>query len=104
MTCTWAEISSAVPICNSLTFVFTAVTSRLLGETPKRPICARCYDVLVLTGRGCGWREVLDPGFLAVTGTDAGGFSVGWCSGTYTGMVLILLGVLICFDSKNGQS
>ncbi|TYZ59889.1 hypothetical protein PybrP1_009202 [[Pythium] brassicae (nom. inval.)] len=57
-----AEISSAVPICNSLTFVFTAITSRLLGEAPKRPI---------------------------------------W---TYTGMVLILLGVLICFDSKNNQS
>ncbi|GAB9464915.1 hypothetical protein Gpo141_00002337 [Globisporangium polare] len=52
------EISNAVPICNSLTFVFTAITSRLLGEKPKRP---------------------------------------AW---TYAGMVLILLGVLICFNSK----
>uniref|UniRef100_K3WLG6 EamA domain-containing protein n=1 Tax=Globisporangium ultimum (strain ATCC 200006 / CBS 805.95 / DAOM BR144) TaxID=431595 RepID=K3WLG6_GLOUD len=54
-----AEISNAVPICNSLTFVFTAITSRLLGEKPKRPV---------------------------------------W---TYSGMVLILLGVVICFNSKN---
>ncbi|KAG7388570.1 hypothetical protein PHYPSEUDO_012207 [Phytophthora pseudosyringae] len=32
-----ADISNAVPICNSLTFVFTAITSRLLGEKPQRP-------------------------------------------------------------------
>ncbi|RLN65948.1 hypothetical protein BBJ29_007098 [Phytophthora kernoviae] len=57
-----AEISNAVPICNSLTFVFTAITSRLLGEKPQRPIS------------------------------------------TYTGMVLILLGVVICFNSKQDMS
>ncbi|TMW57440.1 hypothetical protein Poli38472_003365 [Pythium oligandrum] len=52
------DISNAVPICNSLTFVFTAMTSRLLGEKPRRPLS------------------------------------------TYTGMVLILLGVLLCYQSK----
>ncbi|RMX69031.1 hypothetical protein DD238_004722 [Peronospora effusa] len=31
------DISNAVPICNSLTFVFTAITSRLLGEKLQRP-------------------------------------------------------------------
>ncbi|KAG6969114.1 hypothetical protein JG688_00005469 [Phytophthora aleatoria] len=31
------DISNAVPICNSLTFVFTDITSRLLGEKPQRP-------------------------------------------------------------------
>lgn len=53
-----ADISNAVLICNSLTFVFTAITSRLLGDKPQCPIS------------------------------------------TYTGMVLILLGVAICFNSK----
>ncbi|OWZ17810.1 putative membrane protein [Phytophthora megakarya] len=57
-----ADISNAVPICNSLTFVFTAITSRLLGEKPQRPVS------------------------------------------TYTGMFLILLGVAICFDSKQQVS
>uniref|UniRef100_H3HB45 BCNT-C domain-containing protein n=1 Tax=Phytophthora ramorum TaxID=164328 RepID=H3HB45_PHYRM len=57
-----ADISNAVPICNSLTFVFTAITSRLLGEKPQRP------------------------------------------ASTYTGMVLILLGVAICFNSKQDLS
>ncbi|CAI5727376.1 unnamed protein product [Peronospora effusa] len=52
------DISNAVPICNSLTFVFTAITSRLLGEKLQRP------------------------------------------ASTYTGMLLILLGVAICFNSK----
>ncbi|TDH68290.1 hypothetical protein CCR75_003247 [Bremia lactucae] len=52
------DISNAVPICNSLTFVFTAITSRLLGEKPQRSVS------------------------------------------TYTGVVLILLGVAICYDSK----
>ncbi|KAL7682937.1 putative transmembrane family 234 protein [Plasmopara halstedii] len=52
------DISNAVPISNSLTFVFTAITSRLLGEKPQRP------------------------------------------RSTYTGMVLILLGVAICLHSK----
>ncbi|KAE8883967.1 hypothetical protein PF005_g12731 [Phytophthora fragariae] len=52
------DVSNAVPICNSLAFVFTAITSRLLGEKPQRPIS------------------------------------------TYTGMLLILVGVAICFDSK----
>ncbi|KAG6611498.1 Uncharacterized protein family UPF0546 [Phytophthora cinnamomi] len=52
------DVSNAVPICNSLSFVFTAVTSRLLGEKPPRPMS------------------------------------------TYTGMLLILVGVAICFDSK----
>ncbi|CAH0493387.1 unnamed protein product [Peronospora farinosa] len=33
------DISNAVPICNSLTFVFTAITSRLLGEKLQRPAC-----------------------------------------------------------------
>ncbi len=31
------DISMAVPICNSLTFVFTAITSVILGEYPARP-------------------------------------------------------------------
>ncbi|CAI5737741.1 unnamed protein product [Peronospora destructor] len=31
------DVSNAVPICNSLTFVFTAITSRLLGEKLPRP-------------------------------------------------------------------
>ncbi|KAG2888194.1 hypothetical protein PC118_g16753 [Phytophthora cactorum] len=57
-----ADISNAVPICNSLTFVFTAITSRLLGEKPQRP------------------------------------------ASTYTGVVLILLGVAICFNSKQDMS
>uniref|UniRef100_M4C2Y1 RxLR effector candidate protein n=1 Tax=Hyaloperonospora arabidopsidis (strain Emoy2) TaxID=559515 RepID=M4C2Y1_HYAAE len=45
-----ADISHAVPICNSLTFVFTAITSRLLGEKPQRPICTYMGMALVLLG------------------------------------------------------
>ncbi|KAI9905563.1 hypothetical protein PsorP6_014062 [Peronosclerospora sorghi] len=42
-----AEISNAVPICNSLTFVFTALTSRLLGEKPKRPFCTWSFCLML---------------------------------------------------------
>ncbi|KAF0699509.1 Aste57867_9931 [Aphanomyces stellatus] len=45
-----ADISMAVPICNSFTFVFTALTSRLLGERPKNPLFTYCGMILVLIG------------------------------------------------------
>jgi hypothetical protein len=31
-----AEISMAVPICNALTFIFTALAARLMGAYPSR--------------------------------------------------------------------
>nr|CCA16395.1 conserved hypothetical protein [Albugo laibachii Nc14] len=52
------ELSNAVPICNSLSFVFTAITATLLGEKSKQPAC------------------------------------------TYAGMLLVCIGVLICYNSK----
>ncbi|CEG37506.1 Uncharacterised protein family UPF0546 [Plasmopara halstedii] len=42
------DISNAVPISNSLTFVFTAITSRLLGEKPQRPRSTYTGMVLIL--------------------------------------------------------
>ncbi|EGZ21141.1 hypothetical protein PHYSODRAFT_490822 [Phytophthora sojae] len=44
------DVSNAVPICNSLAFVFTAITSRLLGEQPQRPISTYTGMTLILTG------------------------------------------------------
>ncbi|DAZ96489.1 TPA: hypothetical protein N0F65_008356 [Lagenidium giganteum] len=45
-----SDISNAVPICNSLTFVFTAITSRLMGEKPRRPAWTYGGMVLILAG------------------------------------------------------
>ncbi|EQC40463.1 hypothetical protein SDRG_02357 [Saprolegnia diclina VS20] len=45
-----SDISMAVPICNSFTFVFTALTSRLLGETPKNPLYTYAGMTCVLLG------------------------------------------------------
>ena len=44
------DISLAVPLCNSLTFVFTALTSHLLGERVDNPLRAAAGVVLVLLG------------------------------------------------------
>jgi hypothetical protein len=43
-----SDLSMAVPICNSLTFVFTAVTSIFLGEQVQRPlnVCVGVVSVL----------------------------------------------------------
>ncbi|CAH0478812.1 unnamed protein product [Peronospora belbahrii] len=43
-----ADISNAVPICNSLTFIFTAITSRLLGEKLQRPASTYTGMLLIL--------------------------------------------------------
>uniref|UniRef100_A0A6B2E8E0 Putative conserved secreted protein n=1 Tax=Phlebotomus kandelakii TaxID=1109342 RepID=A0A6B2E8E0_9DIPT len=43
------ELSLAVPVANSLTFVFTAITAKLLGEE-KLPLRALCGILLILTG------------------------------------------------------
>ncbi|OQR92591.1 hypothetical protein THRCLA_08670, partial [Thraustotheca clavata] len=45
-----SDISMAVPISNSFTFVFTAITSRLLGEKPKHPMYTYCGMLCVLVG------------------------------------------------------
>uniref|UniRef100_A0A7S2CTM5 EamA domain-containing protein n=1 Tax=Octactis speculum TaxID=3111310 RepID=A0A7S2CTM5_9STRA len=45
-----ADISMAVPICNSLTFVFTAITGWLLGERLGSPMCAVFGITCVLVG------------------------------------------------------
>lgn len=89
-----------MPICNSLTFVFTAITSRLLGEKPKRPICAWAALVLCLVAMAvvCVCVCVRVSGAVARVASDT---CRDGCPGTYAGMFLILLGVLICFDSKN---
>lgn len=44
------EISMAVPICNSLTFVFTAITAHILGEVPVYPFQTYGGMCLVLIG------------------------------------------------------
>jgi len=44
------ELSLSVPICNSLTFVFTALTSWVLGEKIHRPLQAVGGMMLVLAG------------------------------------------------------
>ncbi|GLD96011.1 hypothetical protein PINS_up004689 [Pythium insidiosum] len=57
-----AEISSAVPICNSLTFVFTAITSRVLGEVPRRPLWTYTGVALILAGVFvCFQAKALEP-------------------------------------------
>ncbi|XP_059622591.1 transmembrane protein 234 homolog [Phlebotomus argentipes] len=43
------ELSLAVPVANSLTFVFTAITAKLLGEE-KLPPKALCGILLILVG------------------------------------------------------
>lgn len=45
-----SDISLAVPICNSLTFVFTALTSHLLGERVDDPVRVGLGCALVLAG------------------------------------------------------
>jgi drug/metabolite transporter (DMT)-like permease len=45
-----SDISLAVPICNSLTFVFTAITSWLLGEKLNDPLKTFAGVFLVLVG------------------------------------------------------
>ena len=45
-----AEISMAVPICSSLTFVFTAATSWALGERVHNPAQTGLGAALVLVG------------------------------------------------------
>ena len=40
----------AVPICNGLTFSFTAVAAYLLGEKVDSPALAICGSVLILAG------------------------------------------------------
>lgn len=81
-----ADVSNAVPICNSLAFVFTAITSRLLGEQPQRPICT--------------WPQ--PPSHSNHSNTHYSIFSL--TAATYTGMTLILTGVAICFDSKQNAA
>jgi len=44
------DISLTVPLCNSLTFVFTALTSHLLGERVDNPLRAALGVLLVLLG------------------------------------------------------
>ena len=44
------DISMAGPLCNSLTFVFTALTSHLLGERVDHPTRAALGVLLVLLG------------------------------------------------------
>ncbi|CAM9760924.1 unnamed protein product [Phaeothamnion confervicola] len=44
------DLSMAVPICNSLTFVFTALTGAALGEAFRRPLVAWGGIALVLCG------------------------------------------------------
>ena len=45
-----ADISIAVPACNALTFLFTAVTAMWLGEEVDRPIRKITGIFLVLIG------------------------------------------------------
>lgn len=45
-----ADISTAVPVCNSLTFVFTAVTAMCLGEKTERPLRTLVGMTLVVVG------------------------------------------------------
>ncbi|CAN0384234.1 unnamed protein product [Scytosiphon promiscuus] len=40
----------AVPVCNALTFVFTAVTALCLGEKADRPLRKLAGMLLVLCG------------------------------------------------------
>ena len=44
------DISLAVPICNALTFVFTALTSYLLGEKVENPLRVMIGCLCVLLG------------------------------------------------------
>lgn len=47
---TSAEISLTVPICNSLTFVFTAVTSMVIGEAQYKPLQTAAGIALTVLG------------------------------------------------------
>ena len=40
----------AVPICNGLTFLFTAITAWALGEKVDSPVLAASGSVLILAG------------------------------------------------------
>ncbi|CAM9255463.1 unnamed protein product [Ascophyllum nodosum] len=44
------DISTAVPVCNSLTFLFTAATAMWLGEEIDRPLHKVAGMLLVLVG------------------------------------------------------
>ena len=44
------DISTAVPVCNALSLVFTAATAAVLGEKVDRPLQTMSGMVLVLTG------------------------------------------------------
>jgi hypothetical protein len=45
-----AEISLTVPICNSLTFVFTAITSMIIGEAQYKPLQTAAGIALTVLG------------------------------------------------------
>ena len=44
------DISTAVPVCNALSLVFTAATAAVLGEKVDRPLQTLSGMVLVLAG------------------------------------------------------
>lgn len=44
------DISTAVPVCNALSLVFTAATAMWLGETVHHPLRTLSGMVLVLVG------------------------------------------------------
>ncbi len=44
------DISSAVPVCNALSLVFTAATAAVLGERVDRPLQTLLGMLLVLAG------------------------------------------------------
>jgi len=44
------DISSAVPVCNALSLLFTAATAAVLGERVERPLKTLSGMVFVLAG------------------------------------------------------
>ncbi|CAM9953234.1 unnamed protein product [Heterosigma akashiwo] len=44
------DISLAVPICNSMTFIFTAITSIILGEKIQNPLCCFSGALCIIIG------------------------------------------------------
>ena len=63
------ELSIAVPVCNSLTFVFTAVTGYLLGERSHMNVCEWFGCVPCCPSLGIGHPSISTTRRCFVTGT-----------------------------------
>lgn len=68
-----ADISFVVPVTNSITFLFTSLTSRILGESVNKCMCEEYYEFY---------------------------FQLTLFIDSYIGIIFVLLGVSICVQSK----